>query len=267
MKKQLPLILSAIFITSLLLLFNLEITTPMLATDSGFDVDFDSGGGYGSGDGSLFDLIYLAIHYPLLTFIVIVVFVIIIMIENNKKRHADGSNFDKIKTSTYDDATKELLLTAYKIFYDVQQAWMNFDYDRLRTLVTDELYNSYYNQLQTLELKGQKNIMRDFTVKNSQILSKKEENDKITILVILDVSFYDYIVDSNQKVIRGKDTKKVRMFYHLTFVASLSNNDKCPNCGAPLDNPSYCDYCKSHIQEVSTGMRLAKKQAIKQKEE
>ncbi len=265
MKKQLPLILSAIFIVSLLFLFHMEIIAPMLATDSGFDVDFDSSGG--GGDGSLFDLIYLAIRYPIPTLIVVIIIVIIVMIENNKKRRADGSNFDNIKKSYYDKETKELLLKAYEIFYDVQCAWMNFDYDKLRTLVTDELYNSYYNQLQTLELKGQKNIMRDFFVKNSQLLSHKEENDKITIVVGLTVSFYDYIVDSNQKVIRGKDTKKVTMFYHLTFVASVASNGKCPNCGAPLEVPSYCDYCKSHIQELSTGMRLAKKQAIKQKEE
>lgn len=234
-----------------------------LATDSGFDVEFDSGG---SGDGGdISGLIFLAVEHPILTLIIIIIIMIWTKIENNKKRKADGSNSDAIKNSYNDDSTKELLLTAYQMYYDTQMAWMNFDYDKLKSLVTDELYNSYYNQLQTLELKGQKNIMRDFVVQSSQLLSHKQEEDKITVVVGLTVSFYDYIVDSSNKVIRGSDIKKVIMFYHLTFVAGLGSSDKCPNCGAPLDTPSYCDYCKSHIQGLSTGMRLAKKEVIKQK--
>lgn len=237
-----------------------------LGTDAGFDVDFDTGSS-GGGDGSIFDLIYLALHYPILTLIIVISFIIITMIENNNRRKADGSNADSIKKSSHSEEEKELLLQAYEIFYNVQKAWMNFDYEKLRTLVTDELFNTYQTELQTLELKGQKNIMRDFTVKHSSVLSHKEENNNTTIVISLNVSFYDYIVDSNGKVLRGKDTRKVTMFYHLTFVANLVSNDKCPNCGAPLENPSYCDYCKSHIQALSTNLRLAKKQAIKQKEE
>lgn len=238
---------------------------PSLSADSGFDVDFDSGSG--GGDGGFIDLIYLAIRYPILTLIILIVFIIIVTIENNRKRSADGSNSDAIKDSYVDPTTKELLMNAYQIYYEVQMAWMNFDYEKLKTLVTDELYNSYYNQLQTLELKGQKNVMRDFYVIRSKLLSQKQEEGKTTTVVGLDVSFYDYIIDSNKKVIRGKDTKKVTMFYHLTFVSAEGSMEKCPNCGAPLEKPSYCDYCKSHIQGLSKEMRLSKKEAISQKTE
>ncbi len=242
---------------------------PAISTDAGFDVDFDTGGSSGSssGSGDIFSIIYLMLQYPLLTLILVIVFILFSVIENNKKRNKDGSNFNNITQSSYDEETKEFLLTAYQIFYDVQMSWMNFDYDKLKTLVTDELYNSYYNQLQTLELKGQKNIMRDFIVKSSRILSNKQDAEKIMVVVELNVSFYDYIVDASNNVLRGKDTQKVSMTYHLTFVAQLNSNDKCPNCGAPLETPSYCDYCKSHIQGLSTGMRMSKKEAIRQRME
>jgi len=43
MKKQLPLLLSAIFIVALLLLFDGEIAQNSLATDSGFDTSYYGG--------------------------------------------------------------------------------------------------------------------------------------------------------------------------------------------------------------------------------
>ena len=42
---------------------------------------------------------------------------------------------------------KQIIDEAYKIFIDVQTAWMNFDYDKLRELVTDDLYNMYLHYL------------------------------------------------------------------------------------------------------------------------
>lgn len=51
---------------------------------------------------------------------------------------------------------------AYQIYYDIQMAWMDFDYDVLKTLVTDELFHMYKNQLETLKMKNQQNIMSNF---------------------------------------------------------------------------------------------------------
>ena len=54
MKRNYLLLLSALFIVGLLYLFDMEITNPSLATDSGFDTSYDSGssGGGSSGGGS-----------------------------------------------------------------------------------------------------------------------------------------------------------------------------------------------------------------------
>ena len=57
------------------------------------------------------------------------------------------------------------------------------------------------------------------------------------------------------------------MTYDLTFIKSKSETDnKCPNCGAPLDNvtSSVCPYCKSTIVNGSHDFVLSKKSAINQ---
>ena len=61
----------------------------------------------------------------------------------------------KLKKRKYLPKTEEnikLLEESYEIFIETQIAWMNFDYDKLREVTTDNLYNTYYNQLQSLML-------------------------------------------------------------------------------------------------------------------
>lgn len=162
---------------------------------------------------------------------------------------------------------KPLLEEGYQIFYDVQMAWMNFDYDKLRELVTDELYNMYYNQLQTLNVKGQKNIMSDFDLIGYDLVSQRTNKDgSKTIKMELNVKFYDYIVDQNGKKVRGFSIKKVDMTYMLTFVYNESAISTCPSCNAPLEaGKTICEYCNTHIHSTRSKMKLSNKKVLYQR--
>ena len=327
MKRNYLLLLSALFIVGLLYLFDMEITNPSLATDSGFDTSYDSGssGGGSSGGGSSWSsgssggfssgsshsgggsmepleailfigvvvlvpylvILFLVdkkqkkkmILYPIiliLTYIILLPFVLLLskvniaftiiglliyfylpfittnklvrmivdkepLIKRNKSSNKISRN-NKIGSFTNGEAlalynrekhnnvpktekNEKLLDRGYGIYREVQRAWMNFDYDALRTLVTDELYNSYYNQLQTLELKGQKNVMNNFFLIDEELLRIDEENGLWTILMRLEVEFNDYIVDSDNKIVRGSNKDKVIMNYLLTFVENEKSED------------------------------------------
>lgn len=345
MKKQISLILSAIFIVCLLVLFDIEITNPSLATDSGFDTSYDSGssggfsdsgysggssGGFGSSSSSssgepmspdavcffllIFPIVLSVAWHPkkkwkkickiVLRISIVIIYMLIFYntishkIEtdtaitmfisgatllasfaedsNYMKQSSDISdNFEKeyrirnyISKSSInlDTTTKERVFKqSYQIYLAVQQAWMNFDYDALRVLVTDELFNTYQTQLQTLELKGQKNIMKDFVLLDWRLLSANEENSIRTFSIMLDVEFFDYIVDNQNKVVRGNKKEKVIMTYCLTFVESKEEDIKCPHCGAKIEEgKTICPYCKTNIQGVTT-MKLSKKEAVLQR--
>lgn len=300
MKRNYLLLLSALFIVGLLYLFDMEITNPSIATDSGFDTSYDYGGSWDSGSswdsdsswdygssstgsssshssGSTMDNVVVLIFLIVISFVVIVELIKkakmakqISKIDKMYYHRVEGINpevtsdmFDNDIPLTEEDEERRKL--AYQIYLDVQEAWMNFDYDTLKGLLTDELYHTYQNQLQTLELKGQKNIMSDFTFQNSKILSKTLRNSINTLVIQLTVSFYDYIVDQDNVVIRGKKDRKVTMTYLLTFVFDEQSDGTCPHCGAQLENrETVCPYCKTNIQGVTKNMRLSKKQAINQ---
>ena len=161
---------------------------------------------------------------------------------------------------------RKILDECYEIFVNVQNAWMNFDYDSLRKETTDNLYNTYYNQLQSLVLKGQKNVMSDFELVEYKLIKLSKKNSITTVKMELEVKFYDYIVDSSNKVVRGKKRKKVRMLYDLTYVYNEEAIEECPNCNAKISKEdNICSYCKTTIPSIRGKMKLSTKKCIRQR--
>ncbi len=259
------------------------------ALDSGWDTSYDSGGwdsdsswDYGSSwdSGSSYSSSGSGDSDPIMTTFIIAIFLIFfvaaIIEDINKQKNKNYSNdfkytsysIDKIKQIIPDFNEKEFLEKSYKIYLDTQNAWMDFDYKTLEKILTNELYNSYHSQLKALSIKKQKNIMKDFNLINNKIIDFNYTNSLLTIQTLLTVSFYDYVVDSNENTLRGNDKKKVVMTYKLTFTKTVSQNDnKCPNCNAPLKNnaTNVCEYCKSVIISNSHDWILSKKESMNQR--
>ena len=167
--------------------------------------------------------------------------------------------------------SKEFKSMAFKIYKNIQNAWSEFDYETLRKYTTDEIYNTYVMQLETLKLKNQKNIMTDIERLNVKIFHIEETNGILNVSVYMNIRMYDYVVNSKGKVIRGTDMRKINIEYEITFVKSISNKDNtiCPNCGAKVDAVSSgkCDYCGSTIVIDSNEFVMSKKKCINQRME
>ena len=271
---------------------------PVVKADSGWDSDYDSGGSWDSDwdSGSSWDsdwdsgsswssdddwdsdgssssggmgiigfLIFVSIFY----------FVIKAEIDRINRRNGYGSN-SLGSGSLYQDVTNEkitallpnetvdsLKIIAYDTFIAVQNAWMDFDYDKLRELCTDELYNSYVSQLKTLKIKYCKNVMKSFVKHDIKITDIKKVNDSISINVYLYVEFYDYVINEKTKSItRGSSNMKISNRYMMTFVkGDTKNEDKCPNCGADIkaNVSGVCEYCNSTIVKKPNTFVLSKK--------
>lgn len=295
--KKISVVLSVIVVIFGIFVTLNKVDVMKVKADSGFDSSYDSGSSWDSGssydsgsswgdssDWGSSSGSYSGSHggslSSLLTFIVIIV-VVIIIIRNSKNPNYIGNN-NNISNS-FTDVTREIsedeirkiipnfnkqefLKERYNDYIEIQNAWMNFDYDKLRGMLTDELYNQYEMQLDTLKAKNQKNIMSDFLYKNSKITNISNENDKISITIELSVNFYDYI-EQDGKCVRGNKNVKIAQFYEMTFVCSKVNSmEKCPNCGAKLDGnaSNKCEYCGSVITGLSDKWVLSKKKSKSQ---
>ena len=234
--------------------------------DSGFGSSYDSGGSsysggsYDSGSSSWdYDSDYDSDGGDsLIGLIIAIIIIIIIAICTRDKKTKVVTKSDNVNDENIANKVKqyipnfnkqEFLNNGYKIYKDVQNAWMNFKLDDVKDVITDEIYNMYDSQLSTLEVKGEKNIMKDFKLVKSYLKDVNVQNETITITTGYIIEMYDYIIEeSTGKVLRGSSTNKLRIVYEMKFRQTLNSNEKvdhCPNCGAKIEMNSSgtCEYC------------------------
>ena len=138
----------------------------------------------------------------------------------------------------------------YQIFIDVQNAWMNFDYDKLKELCSDELYNSYKKDLEVLKLKDGQNIMHHFKPLNMSIKKATRKENALEVEFYLDIKFKDYVINTKtNKVIRGSKHQTMHNKYRLVYQKQDFYTDKCPSCGEalPAKSNTTCPSCGSTI--------------------
>ncbi|MDD5826663.1 MAG: Tim44-like domain-containing protein [Bacilli bacterium] len=281
----------------ILLLLCLFFPIHKLSADSGWDGGYDSGGSsdwgssssdwgssssdWDSSDWSSSGGSYSSGSLDPFMVMAIIAFIVIIFAITNKPN--SGSNrlmvpgtslgklnpydIDKLKKLLPDFDEEKFKEKTYELYKEIQVAWMNFDNDSIRKCVTDELYNTYSAQLATLKVKNQKNIMKDFQLLDSKIIGMETKEKLVSLTIKMKIECYDYIVDKEEKTLRGNDKQKVIYEYAMTFNKGVSDKpNKCPNCNAPLDNvnSSKCPYCDSNIINESYDWVLAKKQVLSQ---
>lgn len=257
--------------------------------DSGFDSSYDSGGSSWGGSSDSWDSSSSwdssdsssgsgePVSFTSFM-IVVVLFIVVFVIENEiSKRKTEKKQIIKSKDMDLDLISKidpnlnlyEFKNEAFNIYKDVQEAWMNLDDGKIRTFTTDELYNMYSMQLDTLRVKNEKNIMKEINLVTASLTNLKIENNIETATVIMTVNCYDYIVDSQNKVVRGNDKNKIEITYELTYIKSVGEKvNKCPNCGAEIndDNSTTCEYCRAIITRNTSKWVLSKKQSLNQRQ-
>ena len=157
----------------------------------------------------------------------------------------------------------------FKIYKDVQIAWMNNDIESVRDVLSDTIFNMYKTQLLTLEAKHQKNMMEDIEYMDSYITNIVNTNSYKEIDVILGVTCKDYLITTKtNNVVRGNKNKINNYIYKLTFKCDEVDNKvyKCPSCGAELNdsNSTVCEHCHSIIVKKTSKWVLTQKKMIKQ---
>ena len=279
-----------------ILLFVLMTAVPVMA-DSGWGSGyggsgstFGSGGVSGGGSGGFNPLVYIVIGF------VNLVFFIGIFIyrkreikkfrqmknQDNKadvvlNRDYNGSRDLGLDNSPYigdsdseiqkyfpDLNERDLIEKLVNIFIDIQEAWMLFDDESLKKLCSDELYNSYKSDLAVLKMKNEQNIMNDFKLEACNIKGIREDNGLVVIDLFLHLTFRDYVVDGNGKVIKGDYNKRVHNQYNLGYIISKNAGENvCPSCGAKLEpGVDKCNYCNTIINKDYINIVLNKKEEL-----
>ena len=272
-----------------------------IATDSGFDTSYDSGGSYSSSSSSSYSHssssdysssssasageIFLEVIVVLCIWLIMVgICYLCAKIQDKhdkkqlEKRNNEFNSLYKINKKVSEDefskyikkeSMADFVLDRFQDYIDIQNAWMEFDYDALSNKTTNELYNQYLMQLETLKAKGRKNVMNSFTYVKGKVTNIEKTDNQLAVTVEIVTRFYDYIINQkDEKILRGDDYKKVTLHYQMTFVKSTKKSitTHCPNCGAKLKKTStnVCEFCKTTITKESDEWLLAEKKSLGQ---
>lgn len=138
-------------------------------------------------------------------------------------------------------------------FYKIQEAWKNQDMNIARPFVSDAIMQRYTAMISDMRSRNERNILENIVVGSMTVHSASADNNFDYITVRIDASAADYTVDADSKLISGSKSDEpfteywtmLRTVDTLTQIDKQLKDNKCPNCGAPLEvNASgKCNYC------------------------
>lgn len=155
---------------------------------------------------------------------------------------------------------EKFLSWAKTSFIKLQTAWTERDWEAIRPIESESLFEQHSKQLKGYIDRKQINKMDRISVNYAELVSYNTDNEKDTLVVALNSSMNDYIIDEvTEKVVKGDKDRRLTNTYKLTFIRKKGvltsegtdkvNTTNCPNCGAPtaITSSGKCEYCGAVI--------------------
>ena len=164
-----------------------------------------------------------------------------------------------IKQNDENFDTEQFLLWAKNIFITIQTAWAQRDWEKIRTIEKEELFEQHNTQLQEYIRLGRINIMENINVIDAYLHKLVIDENFENLTVSLRATMNDYIInEKNGKVLVGNKNEVFDTIYQMTFTrrkgikTNLINGlivNVCPHCGATVESASagVCQYCGSVV--------------------
>ena len=130
------------------------------------------------------------------------------------------------------------------IFVKLYTCIMKEDLSDVAHFISDELLSKLDTKIENLKSQNKRQIYDEINVKNTNIINRKIEEDKIS-------RYMDYIIDKNTgNTIFGDDSRRIEKRNILVFEKRRNAKEiglvrKCPGCGASLsvNTSGRCAYC------------------------
>lgn len=144
---------------------------------------------------------------------------------------------------------EEFIARVREIAVELQDAWTAREWERVRPLETESLFQMHRYWIDAYKRQALRNIVEGFAV--TKIEPVKIETDAFyeSITVRIRARGRDHTVDERGNVVSGSKTDLRFWGEYWTFIRSRGGHEqgtvKCPNCGAPVDAGAtgICRYC------------------------
>ena len=186
--------------------FILPVLLPILFLSS--DVFARAGGGSGGGSGSIIGLILAGIYS------LIVSAILVFKVNKNKKVMEKNISEDSFWNF------EAMRLNAEKVFYRMQDAWMDRKIDKVKDIITEKLHDDYKIKLDAMLAKRQKNLLSDINVSDIRIIGCEDylDNSHDTYIAYIKGKMIDCMLDERTRELIDNDERKSEAFsdtYHF----------------------------------------------------
>lgn len=162
-----------------------------------------------------------------LIFIILIILLILSVVLGNikakkKKKqisHDMPHNDPALSNNIAEENKEQIGQLAYKLITELKIAKMNYDADKIRSITTDNIYDLYKTQIETLQSKKQKNMIQNINYVKSYITSFNHNSINLRIII----ECFDFIIDNKNNVIKGKYNQKVLQTYEIEITKNNSN--------------------------------------------
>ena len=179
--------------------------------------------------------------------------------KNNMPYNANQQITEFMRVNDPNFITEGFLGWSKEIFVTLQTAWAQRDWEKIRTLEKEELFEQHNTQLQEYIRLGRINIMENINVIDAYLHKLVIDDNFENLTVSLRATMNDYIInEKNGKVLMGNKNEVFDTIYQMTFTrrkgikTNLINGlivNVCPHCGATVESASagVCQYCGSVV--------------------
>lgn len=137
-----------------------------------------------------------------------------------------------------------------EIATELQQAWTARDWERVRPLETDSLFQMHRYWIDAYRRQRLRNIVASHQIGAIQPVRITSDAFYESITVRMFASGFDHTVDESGKVVAGSDSQERQWSEYWTFIRSRGASGgtsaiTCPNCGAKVaaGTTGICSYC------------------------
>jgi hypothetical protein len=146
--------------------------------------------------------------------------------------------------------------TVKTTFIEIYTAWSDQNWDSIRHLVSDRLFETNQFWIDNYKAAGLVNKLDDIEISKCVVSNIEMDTYYDTITIRVFASCKDYVVDGKGKVKGGSSTKDRKFSEYWTFIRRAGITEKnadlkhCPNCNAAADKigqSAICGYCDTKI--------------------
>lgn len=138
------------------------------------------------------------------------------------------------------------------IFYELQSAWSNLEWERARPHETDNIFQMHQYWIDAYRRQRLRNLVDHAAITGMQPVKIKEDAFYNAITLRIWAQANDYTINSSGEVVTGSKTRLRQWSEYWTFIRNKNAKPiaaraelNCPNCAAPLkvNAAGVCEFC------------------------